>query len=80
MTDEVKAIQPLEQGWRTRVLLVGGLVGAILGVISAFLYVRAADEQRGGDEPPVGPGPGDAVRLGISLLGIIRTITEWGSR
>ncbi len=74
------AIKPVEEGdWRPKVYMLGGLIGVALGLLSAYLYVRAAEEQ-GGDPHPEPPGPGDAVRLGISLLSIVRTITEWGTR
>ena len=79
MSDQEQAIVPNEENWRTRVFAVGGLIGEILGLISAYLYVRAADQKYGGEQPPEAPQTGDAVRLGMSLLGIIRTITEWGS-
>lgn len=65
--------------WRTRTLVVGGIIGTIVGLISAYLYLRAAEETYG-EEAPEGPQTGDAVRLGISMLGIIRTITEWARR
>jgi hypothetical protein len=64
--------------WKTRVMLVGGLIGAGIGLASAYFYVRAAEEAGAeGDSPPM-PEAGDAVRLGLSLLTIVRTITEWG--
>ncbi len=79
--DQSKAIVPQqESSWRSRILLLGGVIGAVLGVLSAYFYVRAAEERYGGHRPPTTPDTGDAVRLGVSLLSIIRTITEWGSR
>ena len=80
MSEEQRAIEPVtDESWQPRVYALGGLVGAVLGLLSAYLFVRAAEEQHQGDAPTI-PGTGDAVKLGISLLGIIRTITEWGSR
>ncbi len=81
MSEEQLATTSAEetQNWRTRVLLIGGLIGSLLGLLSAFLYIRSAEERYAG-RPPEAPGTGDTVRLGISLLSIIRTIAEWGSR
>jgi hypothetical protein len=68
----------LDIPWKTRVLLVGGLIGAGIGIASAYFYVRAAEESGAEGETPPMPEAGDAVRLGLSLLNIVRTITEWG--
>jgi hypothetical protein len=62
-------------------MLLGGLLGAALGLISALLYIRSAEQtalERG--EGPAAPATRDALTLGVSLLGIIRTISEWGQR
>ncbi|HEC22365.1 MAG TPA: hypothetical protein ENI95_05545 [Chloroflexi bacterium] len=76
---EQKDLVPVEENWRARVFLLGGAVGTALGLLSAYLYVRAA-EKTYGDEAPQAPEPRDAVKLGMLLLSIVRTITEWGSR
>ncbi len=76
-----KAIQPAQEGdWRPRVFVFGGLIGAAVGLLSAYLYVRASEEHSGSSEPPEVPGTGDAVRLGTALLAIVRTVSEWGAR
>ncbi len=78
MAGDGKAIVPRSDDWRPRVFLLGGVIGAALGLLSAYLFVRAAEEA--GKQVPETPRAGDTVKLGLSLLGIIRTITEWGSR
>lgn len=81
MADQQRAIVPAEESnWRPRVFLIGGLVGALLGLLSAYLYVRSVEETHGEMVSPSSPKASDAVKLGISLLGIIRTITDWGRR
>lgn len=79
MADRLNDIVPVD-GWRTRALMVGGLVGAVLGLLSAYLYLRAADEAHGPGETPSGPKTGDAAKLGVALLAIVRTVAEWGKR
>jgi molybdopterin/thiamine biosynthesis adenylyltransferase len=74
------ALAPVPVNWRSRVLAVGGVVGAILGVLSAFLYLRSVQETHGNEPPPDPPKTGDAVKLGMALMAIIRTIAEWGKR
>ncbi|GEM_PF-1482794 len=70
----------LDNTWRGRVLLIGGLIGAMVGLLSALFYIRAAEETGKTGKMPEAPVARDAVRLGLSLLGIMRTITEWGTR
>lgn len=67
-------------GWKQQVILIGGVVGAVLGLASAYMYIRAAEEASTEGESPATPSGGDAVKLGLSLLTIMRTITEWGTR
>jgi hypothetical protein len=74
-----RAVVPAGEDWRTRIFVLGGVVGAVLGLVSAYLYVRSAEEEHGGSAPAT-PGTRDALRLGASVLGIVRTITEWGRR
>lgn len=61
---------------RTKVLMFGGIVGALLGVGAAYLYLRAAPIQvdEAGNErlPPVQPG--DALRVTLGVLTAIRGI------
>lgn len=80
MAEEQHDIVPVDTGWRTRALMMGGLIGAVVGLLSAYLYLRAADETHESGEAPAGPETRDAARLGVALLAIVRTIAEWGRR
>jgi hypothetical protein len=82
MSQEISTPTDLEANrneFRTRVLVIGGILGTVLGVISAVLYLRAAEEAYGDDLPST-PQPRDAMRLGVALLAIIRSITDWGRK
>jgi len=65
--------------FRTRVLVIGGIIGSVLGIVSAILYLRAAEEAHGDDVPST-PEPRDAMKLGVALLAIIRNIIDWGRK
>lgn len=76
---ETEIVTTEKNAYRARVLLIGGAVGTVLGLVSAIMYLRASEEVHG-EEAPHAPEAGDAVKLGVALLGIIRTITEWAQR
>jgi len=56
--------------WRTRAFVVGGIVGAMFGLASAYIYVRAAEKH--GTTPELTPS--DAVGLGLTALGLLQRI------
>jgi hypothetical protein len=68
-----------QDDWRPKVIAIGGALGAVLGVVSALLYIRSAEET-GRTERPAPPDASDTVRMGISLMSIVRTITEWAKK
>jgi hypothetical protein len=73
---------------RTRALIIGGLAGAALGVAAAWLFIRSVEEEEalaieveGEGEEAVAPraiGVGQVVRLGVSILGVLRQIVDLG--
>jgi len=65
----------VDSGWKAKVLLIGGLVGALTGLGAAYVIISRSQEH---DEPPK-IGAGDGVRLGLLLLGLVRQIGELGA-
>jgi hypothetical protein len=71
---------------RTRALIIGGVAGAALGVTAALLFMRSIEEEQEalaveGAEGAVAPrtiGVGQVVRLGVSILGVLRQIVDLG--
>jgi hypothetical protein len=61
---------------RNKVLIIGGLVGSALGVLAAWLYVRAAREEEA--EPPQAVPPGKMVKLGLSIMEVLRQVAALG--
>ncbi len=57
---------------RTKVLIVGTLVGAVVGLAGAFLLVR--NLERDGKEIKISSGEG--LRLGVLLLTLLRQIAS----
>lgn len=56
--------------WKVRVLLLGGLAGALTGLAAAYLLVRRAEDR--GVEPRLQAGEG--IRLGLLVLGLLRQV------
>jgi hypothetical protein len=74
-------------GSRMRALILGGLAGAALGVAAAWLFLRSVEEEtevlavEGAGEGVVAPrsiDAGQVVRLGVSILGVLRQIVDLG--
>jgi len=65
--------------WKGPVYLVGGLLGAVAGFVSAYLYTRTADESAPGT-PPARVTTGDLFKLSLSAITLIRQISDLGLR
>lgn len=63
-----------ETHWKTRVMLIGGVVGALLGVGTAYLLAQRAERE--GKQLKLGAGEG--LRLGMLLLGTLRQVAGLG--
>jgi len=61
---------------RTRTLLIGSVIGALVGALAGFLYFNSnvKVDEAGEEQLPV-PSAGDALKLGLSLIGLLRLIT-----
>jgi hypothetical protein len=65
---------------RTRVLIIGGVLGALLGVSAAYLYLRSAYvevDERGQERLPA-VQPGRALTVGLGLLTVLKQIAGLG--
>ena len=62
------------QDWKTRVMLIGGILGALAGVGAAYLLIQNAE--RSGKQ--LKGSPGDGVKLGVLLMGLMRQVAELG--
>ena len=60
------------QNWKRNTLLVGGIIGAVVGVIAANMLVKEAEENE--NETALTPTRG--LKLGMLVLGLLRQITS----
>ena len=67
----------MNDNWRTKTLILGGIVGAIIGVGTAYLLARTAEENRGG---PPQISTSDAIKSAIGIVGLVRGIASLGDQ
>ncbi len=61
---------------KTRALLIGGIIGLNLGILAGWLYYNSNVEvDASGNETLESPSPGEALKVGLSALGLLRMIT-----
>lgn len=63
---------------RNKALIMGGLVGSALGVLAAWLYMRAAREEEA--VPPQAVPPGKMLKLGLSIMEVLGQVATLGER
>ena len=63
-----------EDNWKPKVLVVGAVIGALVGLGGAYLYAQQAERE--GRTPKVSTGEG--VKLGLLVLGLLRSVATLG--
>ncbi len=63
--------------WETRVVVVGGILGAVVGVLTSYLLIRTSKEAHAG---PPAITTSDAFKVGITAIGLVRSIAALGER
>ena len=62
------------QIWRRNIFIIGAAIGGLIGLGAAYLFAQKAEDP---DRLP-SITTGDGVRLGLLILGLLRSITELG--
>jgi hypothetical protein len=60
--------------WKARTLIIGTVVGAAVGVLSAYLLIQRADREK----QVLSVSAGEGVRLGLLVFGLLRQVTTLG--
>jgi hypothetical protein len=62
--------------WKTRVYIIGVVIGLLTGVGAAYLYVKKAEETL--ERPKLTTGEG--MKVGLSLVSLLKMISELGTK
>ncbi len=62
------------ENWRTKTLLLGGLIGAAVGLGAAYLLIQRAEKEHG----KVQMNAGEGIKLGLLVLGLMRQVAQLG--
>lgn len=63
-----------QPNWKPKVLIVGAMVGALIGLGAAYLFTQKAEDPF---TQPKFTG-GDGVKIGLMVLGLLRGVAEMG--
>jgi hypothetical protein len=64
---------------RPQRLIVGGIIGSLFGLLGAYFYSRAMEDdvrQNGAQRNPVSTG--EIIGLGLAVLALLRQVSEMG--
>lgn len=73
MTTNDEFVSDENKNRKTKILLIGAVIGALTGLGAAYLLIQQADE-----EENLRLSPGEGVKLGISVFSFLRQVTQLG--
>jgi hypothetical protein len=77
MDDEIETVETTTLSklpaltWRSKAMIVGGVVGAAVGVTAAYLLA-----QRSKDDQPPKMSVGEGVKIGVLVFSLLRSIAN----
>ncbi len=60
--------------WRIKTLVLGGVIGAAVGLGAAYLLIQRAEKEQGKLQMSAGEG----IKLGLLVLGLLRQVAQLG--
>lgn len=62
------------EDWKIKLLLAGGVIGALVGAAAAYLFIQ----NNSVDDGPPQVSAGEGVKLGVLVFGLLRSIASLG--
>jgi hypothetical protein len=72
MEEELEIIP--EDNWKPKVLAIGGAIGLLTGLLAAYLLIQRSEKTE--TKPELSAGEG--VKLGVLVLGLLRSVAMLG--
>ena len=69
---------PRNDAWKTQSYIIGAAAGLLFGLISAYMYTRAAYDNGQPQDGSNRVQTGDVIGLGLAALAMVRQIAEMG--
>jgi hypothetical protein len=76
MSNTKEGFMDNDNSWKTKTMIIGGVIGALLGVAAAYMIVKRSEME--GERPQLSTGEG--VRLGLGVLGLMRMLADTGEK
>ena len=64
----------MENNWKTKTIIIGTVVGAVAGALSALMLIQRAEKEN--TTPKLSTGEG--IQVGLGVLGLLRMIAGLG--
>jgi hypothetical protein len=66
--------EEIMKGWKVRSLILGAGLGALVGTLTAFLFIKQSEKNNA--RPKITPKHG--INLGLGIVGLIRQFLDLG--
>lgn len=62
--------------WRNKTMMIGAIAGVVAGLLAAYIVIQRSEREN------VLPAmsPADGVKIGLGVLGVLRLVSDLGSR